>query len=117
SVPGQRAARAAIAGQVVPDWDAVARDYDAVHLSWAGFLSAEGFVSDLPDGSVTILRYWPSERTLWLADVFGGPSPAPAPVLSGGVNNDHGADLSGDVQRRRADLEVLNALLGREDSR
>jgi hypothetical protein len=48
-----------------------------------------------------------------LTDVFGGPVPAPAPVLSGCVNNYVGADLSSDVQRRRADLEVLRALLGR----
>lgn len=112
-VAGQRAARATVKRQLVPDWDAVAKDYDGVHLSWAGLLTTEGYVSDLPDGSVTMLRYWWSERTLWLADVFGSPVPAPAPVLSGCVSNYLGADLSSDVQRRNADLEVLRALLGR----
>lgn len=89
----------------------MAKDYDGVNLSWAGFLTSEGYVSDLPDGSVMMLRYWGSERTSWLADAFG--TPLPASVLSGCLNNYLGADLSDDVRRCRADLEVLMALLGR----
>ena len=63
----------------MPDWAAVAAEFDGVHLSWAGFLSAEGYVSDLDGDDVTMLRYWFSERTLWLRDVFGEPIPLEAP--------------------------------------
>ncbi|HVC23359.1 MAG TPA: hypothetical protein VNH82_08060 [Candidatus Dormibacteraeota bacterium] len=73
SVPGQHALRTAVGRHVLPDWAAVAREYDGVHLSWAGFLTAEGFVSDLPDRGATMLRYWSSERTLWLREVLGRP--------------------------------------------
>ena len=81
--------------RLVPDWAAVAADYDGVHLSWGGFLTAEGYVSDLDGGDVTMLRYWFSERTLWLRDVFGEPVPLDAPhsdiadiVLGIDVRND-----------------------------
>ncbi|MEO1055340.1 MAG: hypothetical protein AAFY28_00345 [Actinomycetota bacterium] len=73
SVPGQRGARVAMRHHLVPDWRSVADAYDGVHLSWAGFLTSEGCITDLPDGDVTMLRYWGSERTLWLSDVFGDP--------------------------------------------
>ncbi|MGH7640408.1 MAG: hypothetical protein ACREN7_04210 [Candidatus Dormibacteria bacterium] len=80
SVPGQHALRTAVGDHVVPDWTAVARDYDGVHLSWAGFLTAEGYVSELPSAGVTMLRYWSSERTLWLRDVLGEPEALGAPL-------------------------------------
>ncbi|MEM9514989.1 MAG: hypothetical protein AAGA42_09025 [Actinomycetota bacterium] len=79
SVPGQRAARVTMRNQLVPDWRSVADAYDGVHLSWAGFLTSEGCVTELPDGDVTILRYWGSDRTLWLNDVFGDPVVLPPP--------------------------------------
>jgi hypothetical protein len=83
AVPGQHAASVAARPHLVPDWAAVADRYDGVHLSWAGFLTAEGFVNDLPDDGVVMLRYWGSERTLWLHDVFGDPQPTGPPSLSG----------------------------------
>ena len=83
AVVGQHAARATPSPHVLPDWGAVASHYDGVHLSWAGFLTTEGYVSDLADGGVTMLRYWRSERTLWLSDVFGNPEPLAGPELSG----------------------------------
>jgi hypothetical protein len=83
AVPAQRAAvTGEPVSQLVPDWDAVAADFDGVHLSWAGFLTSEGFVSRLADAEVTMLRYWFSERTLWLRDVFGDPEPLPAPAIA-----------------------------------
>ncbi|MGC1195005.1 MAG: hypothetical protein WA976_09510 [Candidatus Dormiibacterota bacterium] len=81
SVPGQHALRTAVGRHVLPDWAAVAREYDGVHLSWAGFLTAEGFVSDLPERGATMLRYWGSERTLWLRDVLGPPEALGAPLV------------------------------------
>ncbi|MCA1703477.1 MAG: hypothetical protein LC808_09550 [Actinobacteria bacterium] len=80
-VPGQRAVRTAIGRHVVPDWRSVARHYDGVHLSWAGFITAEGCITDLGNGDVTMLRYWFSERTHWLADIFDDPFPAAAPTI------------------------------------
>ncbi|MEO6571319.1 MAG: hypothetical protein ABIO83_07200, partial [Ilumatobacteraceae bacterium] len=79
---GQRAARTSVRHHVVPDWQSVAGQHDGVHLSWAGFITAEGFISDLGDGDVTMLRYWFSERTMWLADVFGEPRDAPDPQIN-----------------------------------
>jgi hypothetical protein len=104
-VPHQRGVRDRIAGHVLPDWAAVAADYDGVHLSWAGFLTTEGYVGDLVDGSVSMLRYWGSERTLWLRDVFGDPAPLDAPHLTGRMNGTFGASAGDDG--------VLRTLLGR----
>jgi hypothetical protein len=73
ATPGQHAARTQIGGHVLPNWAGIRFDWDGVHLSWAGFLTTEGFVADLADGAVTMLRYWGSERTLWLNDVFVEP--------------------------------------------
>src|SRR4051812_9124277 len=36
--------RTTIAGHLLPDWAAIAEDYEGVHLSWAGYLAAEGLV-------------------------------------------------------------------------
>jgi hypothetical protein len=114
SAPGQHAVRTAVDRHVLPDWRAVACDYDGVHLSWAGFLTAEGFVSDLPGGGVTMLRYWGSERTLWLADVFGEPEPLGPPVLSGRVSGVTGTDVrQGNPSRLQADRAALAHRLNR----
>jgi hypothetical protein len=113
SVSDQHAVRTSATRHVLPDWRAVAEDYDGVHLSWAGFLTTEGFVSDLPSGGVTMLRYWSSERTLWLRDVFGDPQPLPAPALSGRMGGDHGLDVTADNARRSRDLAFLSDRLDR----
>ena len=113
ALPEQNAARYYVRRHLVPDWPAVARDWDAVHLSWAGFLTTEGFISDLDGGGVTMLRYWSSERTLWLNDVLGDPQPLPAPGLSGRVAGTLGADARTDQVRRRADENLIHTQLGR----
>ena len=93
-VEGQRATAVAPAGHRQPDWRAVAGDYDGVHLTWAGFLTTEGFVDVDDAGTVSLLRYWLSERTLWLHDVFGEPdAPARAHVRGPG---------RAELRRRRA---------------
>lgn len=79
---GQRAARWSVRHHVVPDWPSVSIQYDGVHLSWAGFITSEGYVTDLGEGDVTMLRYWASERTLWLSDVFGEPVSTPDPQIN-----------------------------------
>jgi hypothetical protein len=113
AVPTQNAARYYVRRHLVPDWPAVARDWDAVHLSWAGYLTTEGFVSDLDGGGATMLRYWFSERTLWLNDVLGDPQPLPAPGLSGSISGLQGADARTDPTRRAEDERLIQAQLGR----
>lgn len=111
--PHQHAARSSVVRHLLPDWTAVSRDYDGVHLSWAGFITSEGFVTELAHGAVTMLRYWASERTLWLADVFGQPAPLDAPALSGRVSGELGISVRDDAGRRDRDLQVITTLLGR----
>lgn len=111
---GQRAARTDVRRHLVPDWRSVAEHYDGVHLSWAGFITAEGCISDLDSGDVTMLRYWSSERTHWLADVFGEPEPAPAVrYAEGAAHSDIPIDVRSNPDRRRRDEEALRQLLDR----
>lgn len=110
-VPGQRAARTSMRRHLVPDWRAVSERYDGAHLSWAGFITSEGCITDLDGGDVTMLRYWFSERTHWLADVFGEPEPLPAPWLP--YDTLVGVDVTTDEGRRARDHGVLTRLLGR----
>ena len=67
--------RTGVRGLLMPDWTSVATEFDGVHLSWAGFLLAEGNVVDAGDGWLAVVRYWGSEQTVFLADVFDDPEP------------------------------------------
>jgi len=71
----------------MPDWKQVAEDWDGVHLSWAGMLTCEGHVLDVPDlgaDVVTMLRFWFTETTLWLrSSPFGHPTGLPAATMTG----------------------------------
>jgi hypothetical protein len=61
-----------------------------------------------------MLRYWSSERTLWLHDVFGAPTPLNPPDLSGRISGTLGIDPRSDPQGRlRADLAELEIRLNR----
>jgi hypothetical protein len=115
TVPGQRGARTSIRRHMVPDWRVVGERYDGVHLSWAGFITSEGCITDLGDGDVALLRYWFSERTHWLADVFGEPLAATDPVLSDQVTEASWApcDVSSPANQHRVDGHSLHRLLGR----
>ncbi len=114
SIATQHAVRTEIAAHVLPDWEGVAANFDGVHLSWAGFLTSEGYISDLSDGGVTMMRYWGSERTLWLHDVFDVPRPLVAPALTGRVGDGAGIDASTVVERQSSDRAMLERLLGRQ---
>jgi hypothetical protein len=52
-----------------PDWSKVSRDFDAVHLSIGGWLTAQDVALDL-DGVRTELRAWDMESTVWFRWVF-----------------------------------------------
>jgi hypothetical protein len=56
-------------GRIVPDWSAVARDWDAVHLTLGGQLSAEQVRVESPAGW-SELWGWDNEQTLWLRWCF-----------------------------------------------
>ena len=56
-------------GWVIPDWLAVASDFDAVHLTVAGYLATAGRA--LPVGeTATMLAGWDPDETYWLADAL-----------------------------------------------
>lgn len=54
---------------ILPDWPRAGRDWDGVHLSIAGYITATG--SAIPAaGAATVLLGWGPDQTLWLNDVF-----------------------------------------------
>lgn len=61
---------------VLPDWSAVAREVDAVHLTVAGYLTTAGRALPLGDGRATVLGGWDPDCTYWLVDVPGPRPPA-----------------------------------------
>jgi hypothetical protein len=90
---------------------AAASDYDGIHLTWAGVLTTEAFISDVPGGGVTMLVLWERERTCWFNDVFGDPVALLPPNLGGRIGfRPAGVDLAGEPERRNCDMEELAAL-------
>jgi len=81
SVEHQRAAVREHAGHLVPDWTSIAEEFSGVHLSWGGWITSEGYAHLDEQNQVTMLRYWFSDHTFWLRDVFGDPVPFPAPNI------------------------------------
>lgn len=60
----------------IPDWAAVAQDYDAVHLTMVGYLTTPGTAIPVRGGA-TVLAGWNPDETYWLADLL---EPAGEPV-------------------------------------
>lgn len=58
-------------GKLVPDWSQVAREWDAVHLSFGGYLTSEQVRIESEHGW-TYHWAWDHERTLWLRWMFSG---------------------------------------------
>lgn len=55
----------------IPDWRAVADDYDAMHLSVAGYLTSATRALPLVDRDLaTVLAGWNPDQTWWLTDVL-----------------------------------------------
>lgn len=63
---------------VLPDWSAVAREVDAVHLTVGGYLATAGRALPLGDGRATTLAGWDPDCTYWLVDVPDPRQPAEA---------------------------------------
>lgn len=52
---------------VVPDWPAVADQFDGVHLTMMGLLTFQGLPVATPLGATALLG-WDSESTCWFID-------------------------------------------------
>ena len=61
---------------LIPDWQAVASDFDGVHLTVAGYLATAGRALPVGDAA-TVLAGWDPDETYWLGDVL---EPAGEPV-------------------------------------
>ncbi|MCA9834207.1 MAG: hypothetical protein KC435_09690 [Thermomicrobiales bacterium] len=59
---------------VMPDWSAVAREYDGVHLTVMGYLSAAGVAIPVDD-TASVIAGWNPDETWWLTNTisFGEP--------------------------------------------
>lgn len=55
---------------LLPDWSAVAKDYDAVHLTVNGYLRISGRALPVDTDSATFLSGWNPDVSFWLADVL-----------------------------------------------
>ncbi|QYH34759.1 hypothetical protein [Salinibacterium sp. M195] len=58
---------------MMPDWSRVARDFDAVHLSLAAYLSAAGVAIPLDDDFASVIAGWNPDETYWFTDVVTHP--------------------------------------------
>ena len=65
-----------LASDVAPDWVAVRREWDGVHLSFGGLLAAS-LVPLGRAGERTALWTWECEQTCWLRDVFAARADLP----------------------------------------
>lgn len=62
----------------IPDWHAVAADWDAVHLSVAGYLTTATRALPLAEPeAATVLAGWDPDQTWWLTDILTTTSAQP----------------------------------------
>ncbi|MET4062040.1 hypothetical protein ABIB35_003619 [Arthrobacter sp. UYP6] len=54
---------------LIPDWERVAGEWDAVHLSTLGYLSSAGRALHLDEEWASVIAGWDPDRTIWLTDV------------------------------------------------
>lgn len=55
---------------LIPDYAAVAADWDAIHVSVAGYLTTAGIAIPAGGGARTMLAGWDPDATWWLNDVL-----------------------------------------------
>lgn len=53
---------------IIPDWSLVAREYDGIHLTVIGYLSAAGTAIQVDDDSASVIAGWNPDETWWLGD-------------------------------------------------
>lgn len=71
---------------VIPDWEAVAADHDAVHLTLTGYLTTAGRALPVGDAR-TVLAGWDPDQTFWFTDALS----VGEPVLWRGEPDDLGS--------------------------
>lgn len=54
----------------IPDWSAVSTEWDAVHLTVAGYLTTATRALTITNESATVLAGWNPDQTWWLADIL-----------------------------------------------
>ena len=54
---------------IIPDWAQVAQEWDAVHLTMLGYLSAATRLIDIDGQRATLIAGWGPDATIWLTDV------------------------------------------------
>ncbi|MBM7781763.1 hypothetical protein [Arthrobacter tumbae] len=54
---------------VLPDWERVADEWDAVHLTGLGYLSSAGQALPVDSDTSSVIAGWDPDRTFWLTDV------------------------------------------------
>ncbi|WP_247046081.1 hypothetical protein [Arthrobacter rhizosphaerae] len=54
---------------VIPDWEQVAGEWDAVHLTVLGYLNGAMRLLQVDDENATVMAGWDPDSTLWLTDV------------------------------------------------
>ncbi|NTV38864.1 MAG: hypothetical protein HGA51_02760 [Demequinaceae bacterium] len=62
---------------VIPDWQAMAAEWDAVHLTITGYLAAATTRIDVTDGTASAIAGWGPDETVWLREL---PAPTSAVV-------------------------------------
>jgi len=54
---------------VIPDWERVASEWDAVHLTVLGYLGNATRALQVDDGTASVIAGWDPDSTFWLTDV------------------------------------------------
>ena len=54
---------------VIPDWEKVAGEWDAMHLTVAGYLNVAGRALKVDPETATVIAGWDPDSTIWLTDV------------------------------------------------
>lgn len=70
---------------VVPDWNAVADHFDAVHLTLRGWLRASGVAVQVDDRTASVIAGWTPDQAVWLRD----PQPMPGPASRWEFDREH----------------------------
>jgi hypothetical protein len=68
---------------LIPDYTAVAEDWDAIHVSAAGYLATAGVALRAGDNARTMLAGWHPDATWWLRDVLSFSSSSTPEVWRG----------------------------------
>lgn len=54
---------------VIPDWERVAEEWDAVHLTVLGYLNGAGRALPVGADTATVIAGWDPDSTIWLTDM------------------------------------------------